>query len=50
MGYKPGDRIGEYIHAKYENYKRFGLARAITKGKERTSEERVGYSLEKEVA
>lgn len=26
MAYIPGDRIGEYIHSKYENYLSFGLA------------------------
>lgn len=27
MAYVPGDKIGEYIHSKYENYLSFGLAR-----------------------
>lgn len=27
MSYVPGDKIGEYIHSKYENYLNFGLAR-----------------------
>jgi hypothetical protein len=30
MAYVPGDKIGEYIHYKYENYMRYGLARKLS--------------------
>lgn len=30
MAYIPGDKIGEYIHSKYENYLRYGLAKKIS--------------------
>ena len=30
MGYMPGDKLGEYIHYKYENYMRYGLARKLS--------------------
>ena len=30
MAYIPGNKIGEYVHARYENYKRYGLARKLS--------------------
>lgn len=30
MAYIPGDKIGEYVHYKYENYMRYGLARKLS--------------------
>jgi hypothetical protein len=30
MAYIPGNKIGEYVHYKYENYLRYGLARKLS--------------------